>query len=358
MCALLGIMLGAGPFFGVFNLHHSHKAESTSVAPAAVERSISEAPAQRDVPPQTAAAEQSQPPASDPPAAAPADPAPAPPAEVPQDPPAPAPEEQPAPAPAPPASVLANNQVIVFYGSPGNAGMGILGVFPPEESAQRVKAEAAVYDSLNGDRGAVPALDLIYATVQAEPTSNGLYLRYLNDDVVRQYLDLAERYDTQLILDLQIGRGNVAEEVRKIEPYLRNPRVHVAIDPEYAVGPHGVPIETPGRISGADINEAQAYLSDLIARDGLPPKMLIIHQYLEDTVTDGGATQGVQNVDLVLNMDAFGGRQEKQEKYQMFSARPYAEHRSFNIFLRHDDHVLSEEEALALDPPPDVIFYQ
>ncbi len=351
-------MLGAGPFFGVFNLHPSHKTQSTSVAPAAVVRSVSEAPSQRDVAPPPTAAQQPQPPASGPPAAASVDPASAPAAEAPHDAPAATPEEQPAPAPAVPASLLAGNQVIVFYGSPGQAGMGILGVFPPEESAQRVKAEAAVYDSLNGDRGAVPALDLIYATVQAEPTSNGLYLRYLNDDVVRQYLDLAERYDTQLILDLQIGRGNVAEEVRKIEPYLHNPRVHVAIDPEYAVGPGGVPLQTPGRISGADINEAQAYLSDLIARDGLPPKMLIIHQYLEDTVTDGEATQVVPNVDLVLNMDAFGDRREKQEKYQMFSARPYAEHRSFNIFLRYDDHVLSEEEALALHPPPDVIFYQ
>jgi hypothetical protein len=356
------MMLGAGPFFGLFSPHHLSKhSHAETVSPPAVVRSVDAAPSQRDVAASPDAAPQQGAPASEPPAVTPADPAPAPQTEAvpveapPPVEPAPAPEPSP---PPPPASVLANNQVVVFYGSPNHPGMGILGVFPPEESAQRVKAEAAVYDSLNGDRGAVPALDLIYATVQSEPTSNGLYLRYLKDDVVRTYLELADRYDLQVILDLQIGRGNVAEEVRKIEPYLHNPRVHVAIDPEYAVGPNGVPLRTPGRISGADINEVQGYLSDLIAREGLPPKMLIIHQYLEGTVIDGEATQVVPNVDLVVNMDAFGNPQEKQQKYQMFSARPYAEHRSFNIFLRHDDHVLSEEEAIALNPSPDVIFYQ
>jgi len=354
-------MLGAGPCFGILGPRHSSKSlHSEIVSPPAVVRSAASAPSQREAAPSPAA-----PQPQEPPAAAPA-PRPAParqPAAAPPDPQAPAPERQAAPSPTPaplpaPASLLANNQVVVFYGSPGNSGMGILGVFPPDESAQRVKAEAAVYDSLNGDRGAAPALDLIYAMVQSEPTGNGLYLRYMSDDVVRQYMELAGRYGLQLILDLQIGRGNVADEVRKIEPYLKNPRVHVAIDPEYAVGPEGVPLKTPGRITGADINAVQEYLAGLIAREGLPPKMLIIHQYLEGTVLDGDTTTVVPNVDLVLNMDAFGNPEEKRQKYQMFSSRPYAAHRAFNIFLHQDDHVLSEEEALALNPPPDVIFYQ
>ncbi len=258
-----------------------------------------------------------------------------------------------------PEPLLKRNQMIVFYGSPISAGLGILGTFAPEDAAARVKAEADIYDSINGaGRGAFGAMDLIYSQVQSEPTENGLYLRYLSDETVQTYLSLAEKYDLQLILDLQIGRGDVVDEVRKTKRFLKNPRVHIAIDPEYAVGPQGIPLETPGQINADDLNRLQDYLTGLIAREQLPPKMVIIHQYLEETVVDGAATKTVPNVDLVLNMDAFGAAQEKNTKYQLFAARPYATRSAFNIFFKLDEHVLSEEEAVHLNPSPDAIFYQ
>lgn len=268
------------------------------------------------------------------------------------------PEAVPVAPPPPPGSLLDEAQVVVFYGSPIHRDLGILGAYAPEEAAARVKEQAGVYDAINGDLGAVGALDLIYAQAQAEATGNGLYLLYLDDPTVRQFIDLAERNDVQLILDLHIGRGSVVDEVRKIEPYLRHPRVHVAIDPEWAVGPFGVPLQTAGVISGGEINAVQDYIGELVARENLPPKMLIIHQYMDDTVVEGGLTREVPNVDLVLNMDAFGAIHEKQAKYEAFSARPYAQRHAYNVFLQLDDRILSEQEVLDLAPRPHVIFYQ
>ena len=278
----------------------------------------------------------------------------------------PAAVEPPAAAPAtpdtpppPPKSVLEGNQVVVFYGTPLSSGMGILGMFSPDEASTRVRQEAAYYDQLNGEgRGAVPAMDLIYSMVQAEPTGNGLFLRYLDDHQVRDYLEVAERDDVQLILDLQIGRGDVLDEVRKIEPYLKNPRVHVAIDPEYAVGSAGVPISTPGRISGAQINSVQAYLAQISRENNIPPKMLIVHQYLEDTIENGGDVHFEPGVDLIINMDGIGQARDKVEKYQHFAARSYAEHKGFNVFLNQDDPPMSEQDVLRLQPFPDMVFYQ
>src|SRR5262249_24728669 len=146
--------------------------------------------------------------------------------------------------------------------------------------------------------------------------------------------------DLQIILDLQIGRGNMLDEVRKIERFLVNPRVHVAIDPEYAVGPSGVPLWTPGRINGNEINDVQDYLAWLIAQYQLPPKMLVIHQYLEDTVVDGHVARQVPNVDLVLNMDGIGAPDDKAQKYQMFASRPYAVRKSYNVFILYDHPVI------------------
>ncbi len=257
-----------------------------------------------------------------------------------------------------PESVLEHNQLVVFYGSPISSGLGILGVFPPDEAAARVRDEAAIYDRLNGDRGAKPAIDLIFEGATSEPTPDGLFLSYVGDDAVQTYLRMADQYDLQLILDLQIGRSTAMDELRKLDPYLRNPRVHVAIDPEYAVGPDGWPIVTPGHVSGDEINAMQDYLASIVRDNNLPPKMLVIHQWNDDTVIAGDAVRPDAGVSLVLNMDAFGDNGDKQAKYRAYASLPWAEHRSFNIFLHYDDPVLSEEQALALEPSPDLIFYQ
>jgi hypothetical protein len=271
---------------------------------------------------------------------------------------APPPAPEAPPPPAEPPHLLQANQLVVFYGTPLSDGMGILGKFEPEDAADRVRRMAFKYDQKNGDRGAIGALDLIYAMAMDNPTSNGLYLSYLDDQVVERYLRAAEAQGVHLMLDLQIGRGDVLEEVRKIERFLLHPNVHVAIDPEYAVGPHGAPILTPGSITGDQINAVQDYVAQLVRDHGLPQKMVVIHQFMDETIVGGDVTAHVPEVELVLNMDAYGDSPAKFKKYRHYAERPYAERDSYNIFLKQDDRVLSEEEVLELSPEPDAVFYQ
>lgn len=259
---------------------------------------------------------------------------------------------------APSPSLLARQQLVVLYGLPGNPDLGVLGASSPKDAAKAALQRAAEYDAINGDDGVKAMLDLVYAQAQAEPTENGLYLRYLADDVVRQYMRLAQRYDLQLMLDLQIGRGDPLDEVKKIERYLRDPRVHIAIDPEYAVGPDGTPLGSPGAISGDQLNAIQDYVSGLVAKYNLPPKIIVIHQFMEETVTRGDKIRSREHVDLVFNMDAFGALDEKARKYSMFSSRGYPARHGFNVFLSQDDRVMSAQEVEQLSPRPDVIFYQ
>ena len=261
-------------------------------------------------------------------------------------------------APQTPEPILDANQIIVYYGTPLAEGLGILGALPPEVAAQQVAERARTYDELNGETGAIGALDVIYSLAQAEPTPNGKYIRHLTPQDVEPYLQLAEEYDLQIFLDLQIGRAQILEEVRGIERYLLNPRVHVAIDPEYAVGPDGVPIETPGRITGDEINQVQTYLRELVARYNLPAKILVVHQYMEETIVDGDRVESMDGVDFVLNMDGLGEVKEKKKKYEHFSSKPYSKNDAFNIFMVHDEYVLSENEILQLSPIPKIVFYQ
>lgn len=99
-------------------------------------------------------------------------------------------------------------------------------------------------------------------------------------------------------------------------------------------------------------------MSGLVEKYKLPSKLVIVHQYLDDTVTEGDKIRGADNVDLVFNMDAYGALDEKERKYSAFSNLRYGPRHGFNIFLQHDDRVMSPEEVLRLSPMPDVTFYQ
>ena len=90
----------------------------------------------------------------------------------------------------------------------------------------------AVPLAISSGRNVVPALHLIAAVAQASPQADGSYLARMDPTVIDAYVAVARERSLLLILDLQIGRGNVVDEVRKIERFLVNPRVHVAIDPE------------------------------------------------------------------------------------------------------------------------------
>jgi hypothetical protein len=161
-----------------------------------------------------------------------------------------------------------------------------------------------------------------------------------------------------VILDLQIGRNDPSGEVRKIERFLKNPRVHVAVDPEYAVGPTGIPIVDSGRITGDEINEVQREVRRIVRENNLPPKMVIVHQFMDHTIVDGEDVERYGSVDLVLNMDAFGDVPSKINMYEHFASKPWAHRKSYNVFLKQDSHISSEEELLQLDPMPDMFMYQ
>jgi hypothetical protein len=257
-----------------------------------------------------------------------------------------------------PVSMFADKQVIAYYGTPLAPGLGILGLYPPEEMAQRLVRETERYDRLNGDRGTVGAIHLIYSIALDSPGPHGMYVNYLPDSTVNRYVRLAERHDLQLILDFQIGRNDIPSEIRKVDRFLKHPRVHVAVDPEYAVGPHGIPILTPGVITGGEMNEMQEHVAGIVEEHDLPPKMIVIHQFMDKTVVNGSEAKRYDGVEIVLNMDAFGDEKPKIDKYRAYSNLPYAHRMGYNIFLKQDRPVATPEKVLALQPSPDFIIYQ
>ena len=254
--------------------------------------------------------------------------------------------------------LLENSQIVSYYGNPYTADMGILGATDLETVAGLLEEHAARYDRLNGARTVIPALHLVYAVAQHHPTDNGLYLQYVDDTDVRRLLALTAERGLLLFLDLQIGLSTAEAELKKVLPYLRYPHVHLAIDPEFAVASPEVPGLDLGSLRAADINRVQAALQELVERERLPPKLLIVHQFTDSMLPDGEAIQRYPDVELIIDMDGFGPADIKRVKYQRYASRPYASHAAIKLFFQHDPDLMSEEDVLSLEPWPAVIIYQ
>lgn len=256
-------------------------------------------------------------------------------------------------------SIFATGQVIAYYGFPDVPTMGVLGEYTPAEAMRRVVAQAATYDALNGDRTVTPALQLITAMAQASPGFDGTYLGRLSLNTVETYADVAAAQGGLLILDIQIGWSNPLTEVRQYEEALLQPHVHVALDPEFATRRKGDPPgEAIGSVTGDEVNAVQQYLSDLVRTHGLPPKTLVVHQFRTDMILDPHRIAAYPGVDLVIDMDGWGGPGAKLSGYAGYALAPYAPRPGFKLFFRWDTPLLTPEQIQSMPTPPDLVIYQ
>jgi hypothetical protein len=251
-------------------------------------------------------------------------------------------------------SFMSANQIVSYYGNPYAEQLGILGQHDPEDLTAMLKDRARSLDALNGFRGVQPAFHIVYETAQPEPRDNGLYLQYVDDQTMQEYFTIACREGFYVFLDLQIGRSDVEAEIRKVFPYLKASNVHIAIDPEFTMGPGEIPGQVIGHVTAEQINAAQEVLEDFAVENGLPTKILIVHQFDEAMITDPENIADFAHVNVVIDMDGFGPKETKIRKFGTFSAQ--AQHSGLKIFYEHDDPVMTDDEVQRLNP--DVVIYQ
>jgi hypothetical protein len=261
--------------------------------------------------------------------------------------------------PPPPPSVFESAQVVAFYGHPGIPRMGALGVYSPELLAEEVTRVAALYDALNGDRDVIPALHLITSIAQPRPGADGDYLAFISDEKLAIYVDLAEEHGLLLILDEQIGWSDPLTDVQRLEWALKKPFVHLALDPEWSTRPYGVaPGVMIGTLGASEVNAVQLYLADLVRRYNLPPKLLVLHQFRPEMLTDTDAYLDVPEVEISIDMDGFGGPWPKLANYEAYSLSEYSERPAIKLFYDWDTPLMDPARIQSLDTPPDLIIYQ
>jgi hypothetical protein len=251
-------------------------------------------------------------------------------------------------------SFLSANQIVSYYGNPYAESLGILGEHSPEDLVGLLRQHARTIDDLNGIRGVQPAFHMVYGTAQPNPGEDGLYVNRVDPDTTREYIDIACENGFFVFLDLQNGRSSPQDELAGIEQFLRDPNVHVALDPEFTMGPDEVPGQSIGHLDASTINAVQQQLETFIVENDLPDKILIVHQFDEGMITNKADIQEFPHVRLVIDMDGFGGPDAKIKKFWLY-AQP-AEHSAIKVFFKQDDPRLTDDQVVGLNP--DVIIYQ
>ncbi|TDL32779.1 hypothetical protein E2R51_08890 [Jeotgalibacillus sp. S-D1] len=253
---------------------------------------------------------------------------------------------------------LKDHRLVAYYGTPLSENMGILGTLEPEEFMKQLKKQAQEYSDADPERPAIPTIELITTMAHRDPGPDGTYVSQLPDEKIEEYVNLAEKHDAIVLLDIQLGTDTVMNQVQSIEKWLKHPNVHLAIDTEFQVDEGEVPGEDLGQVNGQEVQEAVEYISQLTEENNLPDKFLLVHQFTEDVLTNKDAIQPTENVQVALNFDGWGNSTDKMSLYKKYVRDKPSQYGGFKVFYDKDEPVMTPEEVVKLDPSPAVVNYQ
>lgn len=286
---------------------------------------------------------------------------PPPPASAPAPAPTPVAPPPPSSAPAPgehgTGSLLAESMIVSYYGNPYSGLMGVLGQLDKAGLVAALKQRAAEYEAASG-RPVKPAIHFVATVAQAGAGADGLYRARMPYDLVAEYAQLAAENDMLFIIDLQFGRSTVQAELAPWLPLLAQPHVHLALDPEFDMWGGERPGQDLGHMTAAEINYATQVLAQLVEQHQLPNKVLMVYQFTASMLPDKQNIVDDPRVDIVVNMDGFGGQAIKKQHYKWYVADTPVEFGGIKLFLQHDTNLMSAAEVMAFNPPPEVVVYQ
>jgi hypothetical protein len=259
-------------------------------------------------------------------------------------------------------SILPRGRVVAFYGAPQHEELGVLGIGTPDQAGARLLRQARGY--VRPGRPVLPAFELIASIARRAPGRDGLHRERQSDAVIKRYLLAARRIKALLILDIQPGQADFVEEARALAPYLSQPDVGLALDPEWSVPAGVAPGEQFGSTSAETINEVSSYLSFLVQSKDLPQKLLIVHQFTEGMVRDRAEIVARPGLAIVSNVDGFGTPATKTGVYAELTddaVMPRDAGASFTglkLFFHEDSDLMDPAAVLELRPQPSIVVYE
>jgi hypothetical protein len=261
-----------------------------------------------------------------------------------------------------PGSILPEKRIVAFYGNPLSKKMGILGELPPPQMLARFDQILAQWRAADPTHPVQPALQLIAVVAQGAPGRDGNYRLRMTDSLINMVAGWAAQRNALLILDVQVGKSTLQQELPRLVPFLQRPNVELAIDPEFSMKTGNAPGTKIGTMDASDVNYASGLLRGLVEQYHLPPKILIVHRFTRKMVTGAKAITLDPRVQIVMDMDGWGPPWLKFDSYRDYEEAEPVQFTGFKLFFHNDtkkgDPILTPAEVLRLTPKPLYIQYQ
>jgi hypothetical protein len=247
--------------------------------------------------------------------------------------------------------------VVAYYGAPQDRQLGALGIGTPAHAGRRLLKQAAPYGRRT--RPVLPAMELISTVAANAPGVDGLYRTQQTAKVINRYLHAARRIKALLVLDIQPGHADFLSEVQRLAPWLGQPDVGVALDPEWHT-PGVVPGTQIGSVTAEEVNQVSDYVAGIVRARKLPEKLFLIHQFTDGMIQGKERVLARPGLAVTFNVDGFGDRPNKLSKYAAFTAqtrgRPFSD--GYKLFYEEDTNLMSPADVMRMAPRPDVVVYE
>jgi hypothetical protein len=260
-------------------------------------------------------------------------------------------------------AILPHKRILAFYGNPLSWRMGILGKSSKEDMLQRLNEEVAQWEAADPSLKVQPALHLIAVTAQSTSGKAGKYRMIMPDKIVNQVYGWAKEANALLFIDLQTGHEDIRDLLPRFEWILKNPDVHLGIDPEFnLVKTRAVPGTQIGTFDAEEVNYVTSYLRELVQKYNLPPKVLTVHRFTQRGVTNFREIELNPEIQIVMHMDGWGSPWLKRDSYKSYIVNEPVQYAGFKIFFHNDtkkgDDLMTPADMLKLSPKPLYIQYQ
>src|SRR3569832_402126 len=203
-------------------------------------------------------------------------------------------------------AILPFKRDVAYYGNFYSKGMGILGEYDEATVLAKLKSTVAEWEAADPNTPVVPAIEYIDVTAQGAAGKDGKYRARMSDSQIDKALDMAHQVNGIVVLDIQIGLSTVQDEVPLIDTYLAKPDVHLALVPEFALYGGHPPGTVIGTMDASTIYWTIQHLSKIVDDNHLPPKILLLHRFTTDMLTNVESIHPTPEVQVVIQMDGWG----------------------------------------------------
>ena len=269
-------------------------------------------------------------------------------------------------------SVLANGQqlpgggyvlfpsrrIVAVYGHTNTNALGVLGEQGPAEGVARASSIAQGYEA--DGIPVITAFEIIATLASSAPGSDGNYsLRTAIADL-EPWIDQAEQSGMYVILDLQPGRGDFLTQAKEYEELLLEPHVGLALDPEWRLKPDQFHLEQIGSVDAAEVNQVVDWLAQLVRENNLPQKLLMVHQFSNEMITNRSEIRTTPELAVMIHMDGQGQSALKFNTYAEITRNSLDNGWwwGWKNFYDEDFPTLTPAQTLEARPVPYVVSYQ